>query len=55
MNQNHQEIRAQQIWMLILAGLLGACQSAHPPMDVVADVNLERYTGKWYEIASFPS
>jgi len=23
-------------------------------MDVVSDVDLERYTGKWYEIASFP-
>jgi apolipoprotein D and lipocalin family protein len=23
-------------------------------MDVVADVDLTRYTGKWYEIASFP-
>ena len=39
---------------LALALLLAACQSAHPPMDVVDDVNLDRYTGKWYEIASFP-
>jgi apolipoprotein D and lipocalin family protein len=23
-------------------------------MGVVADIDLERYTGKWYEIASFP-
>jgi apolipoprotein D and lipocalin family protein len=43
-----------RIFGAALAGLLAACQSTHPPMDVVADVDLERYTGKWYEIASFP-
>ena len=37
-----------------LAGLLVACQSTHPAMNVVESVDLERYTGKWYEIASFP-
>jgi len=38
----------------VLAALLVACQSSFPPMDVVATVELERYTGKWYEIASLP-
>ncbi|MBW2493123.1 MAG: lipocalin family protein [Deltaproteobacteria bacterium] len=40
--------------VVALALLLAACQTARPPLDVVADVDLERYTGKWYEIASFP-
>lgn len=39
---------------LILAAALAACRSTHPPMDVVENVDLGRYTGKWYEIASFP-
>jgi len=43
-----------RLFGVALAGLLAACQSTQPPMDVVADVDLARYTGKWYEIASFP-
>jgi apolipoprotein D and lipocalin family protein len=39
---------------IALAGLLTACQSTHPPLEVVEHVDLERYTGKWYEIASYP-
>ncbi len=43
-------------------GLLGlallamgvSCQSENPPMEVVDDVDLDRYLGRWYEIASFP-
>jgi len=34
--------------------LLAACQGARPPLQVVEDVDLERYAGRWYEIASFP-
>ncbi len=36
------------------AALLAACSSAHAPLQVVDDVDLDRYTGKWYEIASYP-
>jgi apolipoprotein D and lipocalin family protein len=41
----------------LLAALLTttlACQSASPPLAVVDDVDLDRYLGRWYEIASFP-
>jgi apolipoprotein D and lipocalin family protein len=31
-----------------------ACRSTHPPLDVVDEVDLDRYLGRWYEIASFP-
>lgn len=38
----------------ITLGLLFACQSMAPPPAVVASVDLERYAGTWYEIASYP-
>jgi apolipoprotein D and lipocalin family protein len=31
-----------------------ACQTPNSPLDVVDEVELERYLGRWYEIASFP-
>jgi apolipoprotein D and lipocalin family protein len=39
---------------VVLVALLGGCRSTHPPLDVVDEVDLDRYLGKWYEIASFP-
>jgi len=30
------------------------CQSTYAPLAVVERVDLERYAGKWFEIASFP-
>ena len=30
------------------------CSSNYPPLEVVKYVDLDRYIGKWYEIASFP-
>ena len=40
--------------MLLLPLLLPGCRSAPPPSPVVADVDLDRYLGRWYEIASLP-
>ena len=37
-----------------LAFALAACRSPLPPLEVVNDVDLDRYAGQWYEIASFP-
>jgi apolipoprotein D and lipocalin family protein len=37
-----------------LVATLGGCRSTHPPLDVVDEVDLDRYLGRWYEIASFP-
>jgi apolipoprotein D and lipocalin family protein len=37
-----------------LVTALPGCQSTHPPLDVVDAVDLDRYLGQWYEIASFP-
>ncbi|MGI9432732.1 MAG: lipocalin family protein [Myxococcota bacterium] len=41
------------LFSLALVGLLG-CQSSGPPLAVAEEVDLERYLGRWYEIASFP-
>ncbi len=43
----------------LMAGLaaLGGCMTADPnlpPLSTVASVDLQRYAGKWYEIASYP-
>jgi len=38
---------------LSLAALAGACASP-APLEVVSHVDLDRYLGRWYEIASFP-
>lgn len=40
--------------IVTLVGAGVACQSTHEPLKVVDDVDLERYLGRWYEIASFP-
>jgi apolipoprotein D and lipocalin family protein len=37
-----------------LLAVLAACQSAHAPLAVVDPIDLDRYAGRWYEIASFP-
>jgi len=42
---------------LLVTMLLAACTtngSQPPPLDVVPAVDLSRYIGRWYEIASFP-
>ena len=39
--------------LALVATLLG-CQSPGPPLRVVETVDLERYQGTWYEIASYP-
>lgn len=36
--------------LLVLFG----CSFNHAPLDVVKYVDIEKYLGKWYEIASFP-
>ena len=54
---------AKRHWRQVVAGsgmmiLLAACTSPGPgaePMDTVSQVNLERYVGKWYEVAKIPN
>jgi apolipoprotein D and lipocalin family protein len=46
-------VRLRSLGLALLATLL-ACQITNAPLDVVNDVDLARYVGRWYEIASFP-
>jgi apolipoprotein D and lipocalin family protein len=39
----------------IMISTLGACQSAHPPITTAPRVDLERFMGDWYVIASIPT
>lgn len=42
--------------VLLLVGLgLSAMAYAHPPLNLVEDVDLDRYQGTWYEIALLPN
>ncbi len=34
--------------------LISSCSSTNAPLDTVPSVDLERYMGRWYEIASIP-
>lgn len=48
----------RQLFILLPATLLAACQpSAVPPpaLVTVAQVDLDRYAGRWYEIAKLPN
>jgi len=47
-------MKKQQINFLgIMFFVMQAC-SSHPPLPVADNVDLERYQGRWYEIAAFP-
>jgi apolipoprotein D and lipocalin family protein len=42
--------------IVIIAALGGNVNAAdRPPLDVVESVDLQRYLGKWYEVASYPA
>jgi apolipoprotein D and lipocalin family protein len=46
--------------LIILGGLLGAAAgwaiaSSNPPLETVPHVDLNRYVGRWYEIARYPN
>lgn len=40
---------------LALIAVLFGCAGNKTPLETVASVDLERYLGKWYEIASYPA
>lgn len=49
---NHLKMKKQFVWMWL--GLLAVACSSSQPLPVVEDVDLKRYQGRWYELASFP-
>jgi apolipoprotein D and lipocalin family protein len=42
-------------FIAFLCALLPACGGSYPPLDTVDSVDLQRYAGKWYEIARLPN
>ncbi len=44
-----------KILVVPLALTLAGCAALYPPLDVVDEVDLSRYAGTWYEIASYPA
>lgn len=40
---------------LALGLAVGGCQKRYPPMAVAESVDLGRYVGRWYEVASIPA
>ncbi len=48
--------RSRWLRALCLSALVwtAGCQTPHPPLAVVENVEIDRYLGRWYEIASFP-
>jgi len=46
-----------KLMLLCLAamGMVAALSAEEPPLEVVPSVDLERYLGTWYEIASYPA
>ena len=40
---------------LLAAGLLAGCQASRPPLETVDYVDLDRFMGDWYVIASIPT
>lgn len=48
---------ASLFWPILLPALLGACTSTppHAPLPTVAQVELPRYLGTWYEAAMLPN
>jgi apolipoprotein D and lipocalin family protein len=48
-----EQMTLRPVGLAFLATLL-ACQTANQTLNVVNEVDLDRYVGRWYEIASFP-
>lgn len=48
-------ITKSMVLAVVTFGLAGGCGAVYPPLDVVANVDLDRYAGKWYEIARYPN
>jgi apolipoprotein D and lipocalin family protein len=46
-------VRLRSLGLALIATLL-ACQTENAPLNVVDEIDFDRYVGRWYEIASFP-
>ena len=48
-------ITSRVVTAVVALGLTGGCGAVYPPLDVVERVELDRYAGRWYEIARYPN
>lgn len=53
MKKNKKSIKSSLPWLNVLF-LLFSCNTNYAPLEVVNYVDLDKYLGKWYEIAAFP-
>ncbi len=47
--------RAMTTTMMAGLSIVLGCAAPGPPLDTVSSVELDRYLGKWYEIAKYPN
>lgn len=45
----------KKLIILLMLPLFQACSTQQPPLEVVKKVDIEQYTGTWYEIARLPN
>jgi apolipoprotein D and lipocalin family protein len=50
-----QIMKKQQLFCIILTLFTMSCSTQKNPLKTVPEVNLEKYAGKWYEIARLPN
>jgi apolipoprotein D and lipocalin family protein len=52
-------MKSLRFWMILLLVLLSAldtpAQQAKPPLKTITQLDIQRYQGRWYEIAKFPN
>ena len=56
MNRPNNSLVTKRVVVVAFAlGLAGGCGAFYPPLSVVDMVDLDRYAGRWYEIARYPN
>ena len=45
----------RMLGVAVALSLTGGCGLFYAPLDVVKEVDLDRYSGRWYEIARYPN
>jgi apolipoprotein D and lipocalin family protein len=48
-------MKTKNIFCILLLLVLSSCSNKYAPLQVVDKVDLKKYSGKWYEIASIPT
>jgi apolipoprotein D and lipocalin family protein len=54
MKKRSRVVSVKLVAAAVAAGLVSGCVT-YPPLETVGEVDVERYAGKWYEIARYPN